>query len=254
MSSNEIHISCPCCGGDGSDRYFDLPTCVTCGGVGTISTEVLGDISKFQYAGQEISLDEFYADEKMCADIFDWLKEQYSDMNWWEVHGKVPILDQVEQILLDTEGIELNEIPGGPNNPNHNNMVELAREIEEALNKIAEAAKNNGAGVEEPMDSKYNSYREQLDRAKEGTNNIRDRLTDAAKKAAEKHITPAEDTPSAPPVTDDITEDIKMENSTVTDRLKGGGRVILDAAKEGALKCWFHSATLQKESQSGTST
>lgn len=232
--SNAVDIICPCCDGTGKDAYFDLPKCFTCGGIGHIHVEAMGTVEEFRYGKESIPLDEFYEEDQTSKDIWEWVSQKYEGENWWEVHGKIPVLAAIEEILIDAGEIQLSDIPGGPNNPTHPYQVAYAREIEKAMNFVVDQARKDGTGVAEEMSDGYNSYKERLQRVQDSAPEIREKIKRAAEEAQRNlnQETPAVDTA---PQTPTIEEDTPMsEHTSVTDRLKTGGRTVLDAAKEGA--------------------
>lgn len=222
-------VVCPSCGGSGNDRWFDLPKCFVCGGLGTINTEVHGDELALDFSGEHITLDIMKADIRMTKDLWDWIVFNSNAEEWWEVHAKFPVLERMETMLIAANEIELSDIPGGPNNFNSPTMIKNAHDFRSVLKEL-----ENLPGGEVA----YNSYKENVANKNKTASSIRDKIRNAAELTHAEKLKELETQPGLDPVAiepPDTAEEKRMEDRTVTDRLKGGGILIREAMQEGAI-------------------
>lgn len=223
--SYQENVLCPCCGGDGEDKYFDLPDCIVCDGEGYIhNIEVNGTKDYLNFSNHEMFLSVIEKDLILAKDLWDYFYH-YNKDNWWVAHASVPMLEEIEKILLAKNKLMLSDIPGGPNNPTHPKMVARAKEIEQAILDIAEEMRK--APGDTMGNPNYNSYGQR----KKANQKFRDKIKQKAAQSAQEVMSDADKTaPQSTPT----EETIMSDSNTVVDRLKNGGRVIIDVGKEGS--------------------
>jgi hypothetical protein len=199
---------CPCCTGTGINSHYVTESCHVCAGSGKMTLEVHGDWTSFIFPtepNKAIEIDELEQTPEIAESIWEWIRETERNTDWWFVHAKYPALGAIEETLLAEGMIEEKEIPGGPNNPSAIKHLLDAKDYQAIINALKSTRTNTKSVIS--SGEKMNSYKEGL----------REKLLEELK--SEFNTAPVEP---------------KMPKKTVVDKLKLGGKVIAESAKEGA--------------------